>query len=107
MSNRKKVTLEEIAQKVNCSKSVVSRALNNKYGVNEETKNRIFVAALELGYGFDQVYTSHRKKGNNDVGYISVVVPRINVLDDKFYGQMVCGIEAALNERNRICKLNK
>lgn len=100
MDRKKKTTLEQIARKVNCSKSVVSRALNNKYGVSDETKNRIFVAAMEMGYEFDRVYTAHHRSGRSDIGYISVVLPKVNLLDDKFYGQMVCGIEEVLNQQN-------
>lgn len=43
-------TIKDIARKVGVSPSVVSRALNNKYGVKEETRETILKVAKEVGY---------------------------------------------------------
>ena len=44
------VTLEDIARKLNISVSIVSRALNNKYGVKKATREMVKKAAEEMGY---------------------------------------------------------
>jgi LacI family transcriptional regulator len=106
MKSCKRVTLEDIAKAVDCSKSVVSRAIHNKYGVSEATRNRIYIAALELGYDFDSLYSSTRKKRRTEIGYISILITKVNLLDDRFYGQMVCGIENVLNAQNLNFGLN-
>ncbi|KKB08102.1 LacI family DNA-binding transcriptional regulator [Devosia chinhatensis] len=46
----KKVTLQDIADKLGVSKFAVSRALSGKDGVSEETRLRIEGKALEMGY---------------------------------------------------------
>lgn len=48
MSNR--VTLQDIADALNISRNTVSRALNNPGTVSDETRNRIFQKAVEMGY---------------------------------------------------------
>ena len=49
----KKVTMEDIAVKMNVSRALVSYALADKYGVSEEMKKQILTAAVEMGY-FDR-----------------------------------------------------
>jgi LacI family transcriptional regulator len=44
------VTLEDIAKKLNISISIVSRALNNKYGVKKATREMVKKTAEEMGY---------------------------------------------------------
>jgi LacI family transcriptional regulator len=44
------VTLEDIAKKLNISVSIVSRALNNKYGVKKTTREMVLKAAEDMGY---------------------------------------------------------
>ena len=43
-------TIKDIARIAGVAPSVVSRALNNKYGVKESTRQRIVEIARELGY---------------------------------------------------------
>jgi len=45
-----KVTIKDIAQKLNLNFSSVSRALNNKPGVSEETRKLVMETAKEMGY---------------------------------------------------------
>ena len=52
MGKKKKVTTKDIAQHANVSQSAVSMILNQKPGVSftEETRQRVLMAAQELGY---------------------------------------------------------
>jgi DNA-binding LacI/PurR family transcriptional regulator len=43
--------IRRLAQQLNVSIGTVSRALNGKPDVNEETRKRVLEAAAELGYG--------------------------------------------------------
>lgn len=47
---RKRVTMKDIADKLNLSINAVSLALNDKTGVGEETKRLILNTAEEMGY---------------------------------------------------------
>ncbi len=46
----KKITIEHIANKLNMSKTTVSKAINNCPGVNSETKKIVMEAANDYGY---------------------------------------------------------
>lgn len=49
MANRKKITIEQVAQALGISKTTVSRALSGKGRVGQDTKNRIFEYIRENG----------------------------------------------------------
>lgn len=51
----RRVRLRDIAEVLNVSESTVSRALNNRPGVNNEMRERIFRVAQELNYPFHRV----------------------------------------------------
>lgn len=48
--NKQRVTMADIAATAQVSKMTVSRVLNNKPGVSEETRQRIYEAVEQLGY---------------------------------------------------------
>ncbi|MBQ8732532.1 MAG: LacI family DNA-binding transcriptional regulator [Oscillospiraceae bacterium] len=96
MGNR--ITLDDIARKVNVSKAVVSRALRDKYGVNPETRSRILIAAVELGYDFKNIGRSAATKTPHKGDRICVVVSRTDYMKDDFYGRIIYGIENVLHE---------
>lgn len=59
----KKVTMEDIAKHSGFSKGLVSRALSGKYGVSEQTREKIFAVASELGYELEKKkYNQLRRK---------------------------------------------
>jgi len=96
MANR--VTLDDIARKTNVSKAVVSRALRDKYGVNPETRSRILIAAVELGYDFKNLGKSILTKSQKS-DPICIVIKRADYMKDDFYGRIVHGIENILHEK--------
>ena len=47
---KKRVTMKEIAERLNLSVNAVSLALNDRAGVSEETRRLVLNAAEEMGY---------------------------------------------------------
>ena len=50
MRPRAKITIDQLARKLELAKSTVSRALNGYPDISEETRERVQKAALESGY---------------------------------------------------------
>jgi len=46
----KKITVQDIADKLNISRNTVSKALNNTGSISEDTKNKVLKTAMEMGY---------------------------------------------------------
>lgn len=68
----KEITIYDIAKSLEISPTTVSRALNNHTAVNEQTKQRIFRAAKEMGYRSNIFASNLRSKRTNNIG---VIVP--------------------------------
>ena len=62
MSTDRRITMEDIATAMNISKSTVSIAIADKYGVSEEMRSKIVLKAIEMGYDFSQVKIKPGKK---------------------------------------------
>lgn len=92
----KKVTMEDIAVKMNVSRALVSYALADKYGVSEEMKKQILTAAVEMGY-FDR--SSVPKKNRKEV---HVLIGAEFVNEGSFFTRIIAGIEDGV----RLQKLN-
>ena len=71
----KKVTLKDIAKKLGISVGAVSHALNGKADISEETKNKIFACAREMGYITNGAAVSLRSGKTHTV---AVIVPDIS-----------------------------
>ncbi|MDQ0872813.1 DNA-binding LacI/PurR family transcriptional regulator [Paenibacillus sp. V4I3] len=86
-----KTSMQDIADKLGISKNAVSLALNNKAGVSEELRFRIFEAANQLNYRTD---TKTKKKRGN----LLVLIPE-NIRNDKiFYYEVFWSIEKRAKE---------
>ena len=59
-----KVTMTQIAQELGVSRSLVSYAIKGKYGVSEDTKRKIILKAVEMGY-FKTPHASIKVSKNN------------------------------------------
>ena len=84
-----KITIRDVAKKANVSVATVSRVINNKGYVFEETRNTVMQVIDELGFEPNQLarsLTNHRSK------MIGVIVPHVGTT---FYGQLIEGIEQA------------
>jgi len=77
-----KITLKDIAKKLNITSNTVSRALNDKPGISESLRIKIKETAKELGYVRDEAASSLRR-GNSKL--IAIV---FNNLKNPYYFMM-------------------
>ncbi|MCH7731719.1 MAG: LacI family DNA-binding transcriptional regulator [Candidatus Marinimicrobia bacterium] len=86
-------TLQTIADRVNVSRSTVSRVLNNKwkmYGISQATADKITSLAKELHYLKNEAARSLREKKTFTIGVI------VRDITNPFYSQLVKFVESAL-----------
>jgi LacI family transcriptional regulator len=101
---KKRVTIYDIAKKLNLAASSVSRALNDSESINEETKKLVREAAAELNYKRNNLASNLRKGKSKTIG---IVVPRIN---QNFFSNIISGIEQATYQKGFnliICQSNE
>jgi LacI family transcriptional regulator len=104
MQPKKRVTIYDIARKLNITASSVSRALNNNANVNENTRQLVLKTAAELNYKPNTMAANLRKGQSQTIG---VVVPRIN---QNFFANIIAGIEQITYQRGYnlvICQSNE
>ncbi len=89
-----KVTLMDIARKLNITAATVSRALNNHPAIKEATKKLVRAAAKELQYQPNKIASSLRSGKSNIIG---VIIPSAEI---NFFGSVIHGIEKIANENN-------
>lgn len=91
----KKIRIEDIAKQAGVSNTTVSRAINQKELVNEQTYLKILNAMHALGYRPDE----------NISRPISATLKRVLIIDvptfdNPFYGDIIYGIETIANRNN-------
>ena len=98
----KKVTVDDIARELKVSKSTVSIALSNKYGVSENMRANIVLTAFKMGYDFDKLKkeTAKRKKRS-----VALIIDSIDVLEAPFWEEIIRSIEKNLSLSNKMLKL--
>jgi LacI family transcriptional regulator, repressor for deo operon, udp, cdd, tsx, nupC, and nupG len=104
MKPKKRVTIYDIAERLNITASSVSRALNNSNHVNEQTKKLVLKTAAELNYKRNVLASNLRMGKTHTIG---VVVPRIN---QNIFSNVIAGIEEITNNQNYnliICQSNE
>ncbi|MFN6992376.1 MAG: LacI family DNA-binding transcriptional regulator [Fervidobacterium sp.] len=89
---KKYVTIRDIAKKAGVSINTVSRALNDKPDINEETKRRVLQIAKELGYIRDATALSLRYGLSNVIGVI------LEDSSNPFFSEVLKGIEVEARE---------
>lgn len=85
------VTIHDVARKAGVSPSTVSRVLNDRPGISEETRERVLAAARELGYIPDLSARSLASKRTFTIGYI--IHPRHTLAPHSFYGEVLMGAD--------------
>lgn len=90
MSPNRPVTIKDIARKFKCSPSTVSRALNDHYSINEQTRRNIQAYAQEVGYQRNQVSLSLLNKMTGSLG---IIVPTIS---HYYESSVIEGLHSAL-----------
>lgn len=88
-----KKTIKDIAEIANVSYATVSRALNNKYGVNEGTRRRILEIAERINYSPNAVA---RGLKSNRTFTLGLVIPDIS---NPFFPEVARGVEEQASER--------
>jgi LacI family transcriptional regulator len=83
----KRVTIADVAQEAGVSMMTVSRAINNKEGISEETRQRILEIAERIGYRPSSVA---RALATNRSCTIGLVIPDVA---NPFFSQIVRGAE--------------
>lgn len=88
--------IRHLAQHLNISIGTVSRALNNKPDVNEETRKRVLEAAAELGYVPNQSGRSLRQGTSNTIGFMIELNAETAANSDNFFMGVFDGVQSAL-----------
>lgn len=89
-----RVTITDVATRAGVSVSTVSLVLNDKPGrISDETRERVFHAAEELGYRPNKVAQSLRRQETHTIGLISDTIATT-----PFAGQMLAGAQDAARE---------
>lgn len=83
----KKVNIKDIARLANVSHTTVSRALNNKSRIRQETKEKILSIAKELGYRPNLIARSLVMRRSKTLGLV------ITNISNPFYTELAQGIE--------------
>jgi LacI family transcriptional regulator len=87
MSDRKEITIYDIAKKLDLSPATVSRGLKDHPAIKKETKKRVKETALQMGYQNNLFASNLRSKKTNTIG---IIIPRIN---SYFMATVIAGIE--------------
>lgn len=95
--NLKKVSMQTIADNLMLSKSVVSRALSDKYGVNEKTRALVVAEAARLGYH----HKSKNLRSASPIQSILFFALRSSLEDSNYGAKVISGIEKALIKYNK------
>lgn len=85
------VSIHDVARKAGCSATLVSRVINNQYGVSEKSRQRIQEAIDELGYTPNRLARSLVLQKTNTIGVV------IDTLCDAYFFNLVKGIEAEVD----------
>lgn len=83
----KRVTIKDVARKLNVAVSTVSRAFNDKYDIRQDTKSRILEVAAEMGYHPNPIAKQLVQQKTCTIG---VVVPEFV---NSYFPEVIIGIQ--------------
>ena len=87
------VTIKDLAEQLNLSPATISLSLNNRPGVNEQTRARVLELASKLGYEQTSPTARFVQKGGNIRLVVYMKMGRV-VADTPFFLSLIEGIEA-------------
>ncbi len=93
MTNKKKITIKDIANVLNISAAAVSKALHDDSRISEKTKKAVRQVAKNLNYQPNHLASALRSGKSKLVG---VIVPRTN---SNFFSSVIQNIEEVLNKK--------
>lgn len=84
-------TIRDVAKRAGVHPSTVSRVFSEKASISEETRQRVFAAASELGFWPNAIARSLSIQRTNTIG---IVVPHVfeGFFDDFFFPQIMLGM---------------
>lgn len=88
--------IRELARHLDISIGTVSRALNGKPDVNEETRRRVLEAAEKLGYVANQSGRALRKGSTGVIGFMMQTGREITGQGDTFFMSVFDGVQTVL-----------
>lgn len=94
----KKVTMQDIADRLNISKNSVSQALSGKPGVSEETRRLVQNTADELGYSYSNS-RNHKQVEKKVLKNIALIASDYAFSLTGFFGEIYLTIEKELRSR--------
>ncbi|SFR58148.1 LacI family DNA-binding transcriptional regulator [Anaeromicropila populeti] len=86
-------TLKDVARETGLTVSTVSRVLNNRGYISEETRKKVYEAMKKLNYQPNEVARSLSKQVTNTIG---VIVPHIR---HPYFAELISCIENAANKK--------
>src|SRR3954454_9630289 len=93
--------IRQLAKHLDVSIGTVSRALNGKPDVNEETRRRVLAAAEELGYVDNQSGRSLRQGTTNAIGLMIESSKETVENSDNFFLGLTGGLQSVLARHKR------
>ncbi len=99
-----KATMKDIAHKLGVTATTVSRAINNKMDISQETRQKILETAKTMGYFQQSAQKTGNNRGNNLVAL--VVADSTNY----FFNLVIKGVEDALSRNGYLmilCNTNE
>jgi LacI family transcriptional regulator len=87
------ITINELAKRLNISKSTVSRALADSYEISKDTKQKVKALAKELNYQ-PNLYASSLRKHKSKT--IAIIVPEVA---NNFFALVINGVESVAREK--------
>ncbi len=94
------VGIKRLAEHLNISIGTVSRALNGRPDVNDETRRRVLAAAAELGYVANQSGRNLRQGNTNAVGFMMETSVDTAGNSDNFFLGVFDGVQHVLGRHH-------
>ena len=91
------ITIKEVAKEANVSVTTVSRVLNNRGYISEETKEKVYSAMKRINYQPNEVARSLSKQSSNTIG---VIVPHIS---HPYFAELISNLESQAYQNG--CKI--
>jgi DNA-binding LacI/PurR family transcriptional regulator len=88
--------ISRLAHELGLSTGTVSRALNDRPGVNGRTRQMVLEAAQRLGYQPNQAARTLASGRTGAVGFMFEVYPEVAVIGDNFYMGVIDGVQSTL-----------
>ena len=82
------VTIKDVAEETGLSVTTVSRVLNNRGYISEETREKVYAAMKKINYQPNEVARSLSKQSSNTIG---VIVPHIS---HPYFAELISNLES-------------